>query len=183
MSESLKQPVGEQNKSAFEGLEQARALVERAKDKVFYTGIFVDREELYDKFPAQLENPVEAPHITANFAPDETQLHLDELGSGAKVYAIGYGNDGKNEGILVKVEADDPVIQKAVDAVKVPHITLSCSDDSHPMYTSKLAFSPLEEPVELTKNNRYCVHLKDDQDAEGVNGPLIESLEELKKYI
>lgn len=174
-------PTTESNSSAFESIEKDRELVEKAKGRAFYTGIFVDREELYNNFPAQLKNPVENPHVTINFAPNETQLHLEELGSDARVFAIGYGNDGKNEGLLVKVETDNPVLEKAIKNIEVPHITLSCSDGSHPMYTSRLEFSPLKTPVELSKRNLYCIHLKDDND--GVTGPLVASKDELEKYI
>ena len=75
---------------------------------------------------------------------------MDQVGSNAKITAIGYGNDGRNEGLLVKVESDDPEIQAAVDEVAVPHITLSYSKDSHPMYTSGLEFTPLEQPFKIT---------------------------------
>lgn len=146
--------------SSFNILAREREFAEQVKDKVFYAGLFVDREELYKNAPAHLENTIEKPHVTTNFAPDETQLHLDELGSDAKIFAIGYGNNGKNEGLLVRVEADDPAIQKAVDTIKVPHITLSFSNDSHPKYTSDLDFSPLEHPFEL--DGTYCLHMKDD---------------------
>lgn len=169
------------DKAPFESVTEEREFAEKVKDKAFYTGIFVDREELYNKFPAHLENSVEKPHVTINFAPNETQLHLEELGSDAKVFAVGYGNNGKNEGLLVKVETDNPVLEKAIKDIEVPHITLSCSNDSHPMYTSKLEFSPLETPVELFKHNSYCIHLKDGND--GVTGPLVDSMEELEKYV
>ena len=144
----------------FEGLSQDREYAEKVKQETFYSGIFVNREELYNKAPAHLKNTIEKPHVTTNFAPDETQLHLESLGSESKITAIGYGNNGKNEGLLVKVESDDPIIQKAIDSVKVPHITLSYSDGSHPMYTSDLEFTPLSEPFELS--GEYCLHLKND---------------------
>ena len=167
--------------TSFESISEEREFVEKVKDKAFYTGIFVEKEELYSKFPAQLKNSVENPHITINFAPNETQLHLEELGSEARVFAVGYGNNGKNEGLLVKVESENPIINKAIKDIKVPHITLSYSDDSHPMYTSGLTFSPFERPVELSGYNSYCIHLKDGKD--GVTGPLVNSIEELKKHI
>ncbi len=116
----------------------------------YYSGLFVNRDELYQACPPQLEKTVDEPHVTINFRPESKQLHLDQVGSNAKIIAIGYGNDGKNEGLLVKVESDDPEIQAAVDEVAVPHITLSYSKDSHPMYTSGLEFTPLEQPFEIS---------------------------------
>lgn len=149
------------NQSSFEALAGDRDLAERVKNETFYAGLFVDREELYKNAPAHLKNTIENPHVTTKFAPNEMDLHLDELGTKAKIFAIGYGNNGKNEGLLVKVEAEDPVIQKAIDNVETPHITLSYSDDSHPKYTSDLEFTPIEQPFELT--GEYCLYLKDNQ--------------------
>ena len=165
--------------NSFETLSRDREFLERVKEKTSYTGLFVDRNELYDKAPAHLENIVENPHVTTNFAPDETQLHLDELGSKARIFAVGYGNNGKNEGLLVKVESDDPVIQAAVDAIDTPHITLSCSNDSHAMYTAGLEFSPLEEPFEI--DGEYCLYLKSEA-GEGL-GDLVNNIDSLKKSI
>lgn len=181
MNESLKFPIQEQEiDSSYDVLSRGRQLAEQATKKVLYAGIFVDGEELYDKFPAHLKNKVENPHITTNFAPDETQLHLEELGEEVKIKVIGYGNNGKNEGLLVQPESSNPVIQKAIDNIEVPHITLSCSDDSHPKYTSQLEFIPLEKPVDLAPGT-YSVHLKDDQG--GVSGPVVSNLEELEQLI
>ena len=167
------------SESSFETLAQARTLAEKVKEKVAYTGIFVDGEKLYSETPAHLENTIRNPHVTINFAPDEAQLHLDELGKKARIFVTGYGNNGKNEGLLVKVETDDPVIQKMVNQVKIPHITLSYSKDSHPMYTSDLEFYPLKNPFEL--DGEYCLHLKN-SDGEGF-GPLVNSINELNTYL
>ena len=119
----------------FEELAKERDFAEKIKEEVFYAGAFVNRDELYGKTGSKLENTVEKPHVTTNFQPDETQLHLDALGSGVKMIAVGYGNNGRNEGLLVKVVAEDPEIQAALDKLEKPHITLSSSNDSHPMYT------------------------------------------------
>jgi hypothetical protein len=54
--------------------------------------------------------------------------------------------------LLVKVEADDPVIQGACDALYAPHITLSISEAGQAKDTAFLDFKPLEEPIELTGN-------------------------------
>lgn len=164
---------------SYDTLSRDREFLESVKEKTFYTGLFVDRDELYSKAPAHLENTVENPHVTINFAPNEMQLHPDELGSKARIMAVGYGNNGKNEGLLVRVESDDPVIQAAIDAVEVPHITLSYSNDSHAMYTAGLEFSPLEEPFEI--DGEYCLHLKNET-GEGF-GDLVNNIDSLKKSI
>ena len=138
------------------------AFLESVKEKTFYAGLFVNREELYQKAPAHLEHTVEKPHVTTKFAPETIDLHLDQLGSGAKITAIGYGNNGKNEGLLVKVEADDPIIQAAVDKLRNPHITLSYSEGSHPKDTVDLDFTPLKEEDQFEIPGIYSLHLKDD---------------------
>ena len=165
--------------NSFEMLSRDRDFLERVKEKTSYAGLFVDKDELYGKAPAHLENVVEYPHVTTNFAPNETQLHLDELGSKARVFAVGYGNNGKNEGLLVKVESEDPVIQAAVDAVEVPHITLSYSNDSHAMYTAGLEFSPLEKPFEI--DGEYSLYLKSET-GKGTGG-IVNDIDTLKKSI
>ena len=76
-------------------------------------------------------------------------MNLEQLGTGARIIAEGYGNDGKNEGLLVRIEADDPVIQEACDKLKVPHITLSVSEGAKPQDTDKLDFKPLDKPFEI----------------------------------
>lgn len=133
----------------FEELVKERELMEKTRKKTFYAGIFVDKDELYGKAEPTLKNTVENPHVTTNFKPDETQLHIDSLGSEAKIFAIGYGDNGKNQGLLVRVEADDPAIQEAIDKLEKPHITLSYSDDSHPKDTVDLDFEPIEEQFEI----------------------------------
>ena len=135
---------------ALEFMSEPAKRAERIWPKVFYAGLFVDPEDLYGKIHPTLEKTIECPHVTTQFKPNAEQLHLDQLGSGAKIYAIGYGNDGKNEGLLVRVEADDPVIQQACDELKTPHITLSVSKNGQPKDTVNLEFSPLETPFELT---------------------------------
>ncbi|MBR0460698.1 hypothetical protein IJI91_01765 [Candidatus Saccharibacteria bacterium] len=162
-----------QSPSPFEALVAEREFAEKIKDKVFYAGVFVNREELYDKTGAKLKNTVEKPHVTTNFQPNETQLHLDSLGSGVRIFAIGYGNNGKNEGLLVKVVAEDPEIQTAIDKIEKPHITLSSSEDSHPMYTPEAlglddegnpvkGFRAFGEDEQFEIDGKYGLYMKKD---------------------
>lgn len=123
---------------------------ELLRENIFYDGIFIDPDELYGKAPASLAKTIETPHVTTVFHPNKTEeLHLASLGSGARIMAIGYGNDGKNEGLLVRVEADDPDVQAACDKLEVPHITLSIAEGAAAKDTANLEFTPLEEPIEL----------------------------------
>lgn len=135
---------------AFEFMSAPAKRAELIRQKTFFAGIFLNPDELYGKVRPTLEKPIEHPHVTTNFKPDATQLNLEQIGSGAKIYAVGYGNDGKNEGLLVKVEAEDPVVQAACNALETPHITLSISEKGQAKDTAFLDFRPLEEPIELT---------------------------------
>ncbi len=151
----------EANDSGFEELAKDRELAEYAKNQVIYSGVFVDPDEIYDLFPPSLSQQIRDPHVTAVFRPDAEKMFLDALGSGAKINIVGYGNDGKNEGVLVKVEAEDPGVQKALednvasdhqdgeDKPLMTHITLSIADGAAAYNTRNLEFSELEEPVSI----------------------------------
>ena len=134
----------------FEFMSESAKKAELTSQKVVFAGLFVDPEKLHDKAKPRLERVIKNPHVTTSFKPGARQLNLDELGTGARIIATGYGNDGKNEGLLVKIEADDPAIQEACDALKKPHITLSVSKDGSPVDTSRIKFVPLEKPFEIT---------------------------------
>lgn len=131
---------------------------EEIREKTIYAGIFVDPEDLYGKVSPRLEKSIKDPHITTKFKPGVEDLNLGQLGTGAKITAVGYGNDGRNEGLLVQIEADEPEIQKACDALERPHITLSVSEEGRPKDTVNLEFSPLETPIELT--GRYGLFIQ-----------------------
>lgn len=70
-------------------LTENQDLAERIAKKIWYSGFFVNPEELYNKFPPHLAKPVKTPHVTTNYKPDVQNLHLDSLGSKAKIIAIG----------------------------------------------------------------------------------------------
>lgn len=137
---------------AFEFMSEPAKEAELIRQRTVYAGLFIDPEDLHSKRQATLEKPTKHPHITTAFRPGSDQLHLAQIGSSAKIYAAGYGNDGENEGLLVKIEADNPVIQKVCDALTAPHITLSISKKGQAKNTAHLKFTPLEEPIELKGN-------------------------------
>ena len=164
MHENYNQPQLEQNQeNPFDELAERRAFLEKVKEATFYEGFFVDREELYRRAPAHLEHSVEKPHVTTKFAPDVPDLHLEQLGDKVKIVVIGYANNGKNEGFLVRIESDDPGIQAIVDRIRNPHITLSYSEGSHPKDTIDLNFQPLRKEEQFELTGTYCLHLKDDR--------------------
>ena len=120
-----------------------------------YTGIFLDSNELYSLFRPKLSVRVGHPHVTLDYRGGIESAHEEFLGEVVKIRVIGYGNDGKNEGLLVKLEASNLELQKFCDAVEIPHITLSTSRESKNRFTKGLQFTPLERPIELT--GRYGV--------------------------
>jgi hypothetical protein len=112
---------------------------------------FIDADDLYSKAPSLLENRVKTPHVTTCFRPKEAdELNLNSLGKDVRISAIGYGNNGKNEGLLAKLESDDPETQKACDKVEKPFITLSLAPGARATDTGSLEFVTLDEPIELT---------------------------------
>lgn len=150
--------IDKERTEEFENMSEEDKSKELLREKVLYAGVFVNPDELYSKAPATLAHPIARPHITTNFRPSVEQLHLDALGSGAKIYAVGYGNDGRNEGLQVRIEAENPEIQAACDALDTPHITLSVADGAFAKDTANLEFSPLDEPIELTGNYGLFSH-------------------------
>lgn len=134
----------------FEFMSEADRKAELIRQKTVYAGLFLEPDDLFQKVQPTLEKAIEHPHITTSFKPTVEQLNLDQIGSKAKITAIGYGNDGKNEGLLVKIEAENPEIQKACDALETPHITLSLGKGGQAKNTAFLDFEPLERPIELS---------------------------------
>ena len=127
--------------------------IELLRERTLYSGLFVDSQALYSQAPATLEHQIEHPHVTTSYRPDAEHLRADQLGVGAKITAIGYGNNGRVEGLLVRVEADDPAVQQVCDerGAEMPlHITLSHAEGAQPQETGQLEFHKLEELIELT---------------------------------
>ena len=116
---------------------------------------------MYSNFPPHLAHKIRDPHVTVAFRPGADKILLDSLGSKASIRAVGYGNDGKNEGLLVEVFTEDSAIQKILEerselddrtgeSKKVPtHITLSIAEGAKAVNTKNLDFTPLDNPVNL----------------------------------
>lgn len=116
------------------------------KKEVIYTGYFVDREELErilqtEELSQRLQIPVEHPHMTLEFMPSHTREEL--YGTQAVLEAFAYGNNGRNEGLAVRVETEEPVLAGLLGAVAVPHITLSIADGAQAVDTAGLDFEPI----------------------------------------
>lgn len=122
-----------------------------------YHGCFIDKHLLKEainnsalnQFRKELEKEIEFPHITFKFAPKDEDVAVSLFGESIKFIAIGYGNDGQNEGLLVKVQSENPWLQEKIDQIAVPHITLSTSATGKAFNTAKLDFQEIK-PIEMT---------------------------------
>lgn len=107
--------------------------------KVIYTGWFINPKDIGK---ASLEKPIQYPHITLAFKPEDALE--DKFGTTAKIKVVGYGNNGTNEGYLCEIIPEDELLKNQAKSIKVPHITLSVSADGKPVDTSKLDFHPID---------------------------------------
>ncbi len=115
-------------------------------NKYHYIGCFVDREELTRYVNAvstgHLWREITVPHVTFVFEPDEVNREL--FGAKVKVQAVGYGNNGINEGLKVKLYCENRVIAEMAEGIKVPHITLSVDKGGKAYDTRYLKFYDIE---------------------------------------
>lgn len=114
-------------------------------NKTIYTGAFINCETLHTAIKSigqRLEKLIENPHVTFQFRPETVPSPL--FGEMVKVKVVGYGNDGKNEGLKVEVCEANQMLSQMANEILVPHITISVSADGKPVDTSKLDFYPIE---------------------------------------
>lgn len=116
-----------------------------------YIGCFFSPDILRAKvqplWPQRLARPIVHPHVTFVYRPAQVDPSL--FGTPVRVRAVSYGNDGVNEGLGVELFSDNPAIRAMIDAIPVPHITLSVSETGKPVNTCRLQFEPIP-PFELT---------------------------------
>jgi len=120
------------------------------QDKYRYIGWFVDRRELMRLAPGRekrLQRIIRAPHVTYRYRPDSVDLTL--FGRSITLEAVGYGNNGENEGLQVRLVSADPQMQAMFAEIGRPHITLSVSRQGEPVNTAYLTFEPIE-PFTIT---------------------------------
>lgn len=130
---------------------QEKGKVSAMMEKRFlYIGCFPNPREFQEKISglpgSRLERVIEHPHVTFRFAPKDADTSL--FGQIISLRITGYGNNGKNEGVSVTLRAEDPALQEMIDAITVPHITLSVSKDGVPYETRNLSFQNIP-PMEL----------------------------------
>ncbi len=113
---------------------------------VEYLGCFFSVEELRKKMAElgqqRLHREIIHPHVTLYYRPERVDPEL--MGEKLTVRAVGYGNDGINEGLKVELNSPVPALQKLISEIPVPHITLSVSKRGKPVNTAGLTFVPIE---------------------------------------
>ena len=116
-----------------------------------YTGVFFNKEELLEKVNVleteRLAKIIADPHVTFKFRPATVDTSL--FGEKVVVEVIGYGNDGKNEGLFVVLHTENDVLAEMAKEIAVPHITVSVSADGKPVDTGKLSFEPIPVPFAI----------------------------------
>lgn len=119
-----------------------------------YVGCFVNPTDFHAAIrhirKNPLENDIQAPHVTFAYRPKEVVSSL--FGKDIRITVTGYGNNGVNEGLKVRLEAEDPILQSMIGQIEVPHITIAVSSGGKPVNTRDLCFEEID-PIEL--NGQY----------------------------
>ena len=127
-----------------------------------YVGCFLKAEELYEKVRDVREGPlpiaVEHPHVTFQYRPQDVDQGL--FGQRIQVEIAGYGNDGRNEGLCVRIFAPVPKFQAMLRGIERPNIKLTVSREGEAVNTRELEFSEIT-PVRITGIYGGCTEEKE----------------------
>ena len=116
---------------------------------ILYEGFF-----LTNQIESGLEHTLKYQHVLTDFLPEDTHNAL--WGVKATLSFLGYGNNGHNEGYLVSISTDNPVLNEILEKKKTTEaglfLTVGLSKDGKEEDTRKLDFEPIHvmEPVEVT---------------------------------
>jgi len=99
-----------------------------------YWGIFFEKED-DTFFDGRLDRKIVHPHMTFGY---KTPMPPQLLGKEASVQVCGYGNDGRNEALLVVWEFDD--LRRYWNHDPRGHITLSVSENGRPVDSKNLNY-------------------------------------------
>lgn len=113
--------------------------------KMIYTGAFVSTSLIGERFIGTLSKTIANQHVTFAFKPsiDIQDVINRHLGEDVRITAIGYGNNGENEGLKVRVESESEELNKLIEAIDIPHITISVGENGKPVNTAKLEFKDI----------------------------------------
>lgn len=110
-----------------------------------YIGCFFDYDELSGLVKSIRTNPLLNekfnPHVTFKYMPDKVDVKL--FGTKVKVTVTGYGNNGENEGLKVSLSCENEVLNKMIEKIEVPHITLSVSKNGAAVNTRYVDFNDI----------------------------------------
>ena len=116
-----------------------------------YVGCFISPHDFRDAVSkirkSPLENDVRAPHVTFEYKPKEVDRSL--FGTPVRIRIVGYGNDGENEWLKVQLDSSEPRMQRMIEELESPHITIAVCNGGEPANTKRLTFEEIE-PIELT---------------------------------
>ena len=118
-------------------------------DKVIYYGVFFDRADVSETADAlrdgqgafPLAKEIAMPHITFGFRRAVPFSFV--TGADVRVRCIGYGNDGRNEAILVSLD-DDCSFENAYRGVDAMHVTVSVSEGTAPSNSAYIPFAAVD---------------------------------------
>ena len=126
--------------------------------QILYEGIFFDDKNsniIRSLDINKLNNKINNLHLTFKFTPKEDELFNELLRKKYTIEIIGYGNDGNNAGVQVKLP--DELIEYYINNDYTPHITTSISDNSKAINTHKLKFIKLDKPIKVEGTFAYYV--------------------------
>lgn len=114
-----------------------------------YWGLFLD-DDTDVRFRGKLGNTIEHKHVTFGF---RTPCPESLVGTKWKIRFNGnYGLDDRNEAFEVDIPNELADVYKGA---KVPHLTVSVSDNGKPVDSAYLDFEPVYEPFEVEMTMGY----------------------------
>ena len=130
---------------------------------ISYEGIFFEEEE--EKIILSLEKKNlgiinDKLHCTFKYHPTEKEIFNNLVGEYFDIYLVGYGNDGKNSAFMIDLpeELKEYYINYDTDnKLKIPHITVSLSEDATANDSKDLNFKKLTKPIKVRGRFGYFV--------------------------
>lgn len=123
--------------------------------KILYEGLFFDDKNsniLRSLDFNKLNNRINNLHLTFKHAPSDDEIFNELLGKEFTIEIIGYGNDGHNAGLEVRLpdELIEYYINTDNEKLRAPHITTTLSNDAKAINTHKLSFKAFTNPIKIT---------------------------------